>query len=191
MIGRLRGTVVGVGGVILIDVAGVGYEMTMTPHAVGDLPPIGEEVVVHTHLQVREDDMSLYAFTTVADRDLFRILVSASGFGPKVAMALMATLSPERLRRAIITEDVGALSAAPGVGKRSAQKLILELRPKFADAEADVVVGGDAAQVRQALDSLGYTPEEVNEVLGEITDDLSVADQVKAALKALGQARRA
>ncbi|CAN5851946.1 Holliday junction branch migration protein RuvA [soil metagenome] len=191
MIGRLRGTLAGVGAVVVIDVGGVGYEMTMTPHAVAELPTVGEEVVVHTHLQVREDDMSLYAFTAPSDRDLFRILVSASGVGPKLAMARMATLRPDRLRRAIVTEDVGALTAAPGVGKRSAQKLILELRPKFADGEADVVNGGDTVQVRQALDSLGYTPEEINEVLVDLPDDLPVTEQVKAALKALGQARRA
>lgn len=192
MIGRLRGILshVGAGGVI-VDVAGVGYEVAMTPEAVGNLPPVGEEVVVHTHLQVREDDMSLFGFSHSSDRDLFRVLISASGVGPRVAMALLATLRPDQLRRAILTEDVGALSTAPGVGKRSAQKIILELRPKLTDSEAEVVSGTGPAQVRQALEQLGYRNDEINEVLSGLEEDGSVETQIKSALKALGQARRA
>ncbi|HEX2154428.1 MAG TPA: Holliday junction branch migration protein RuvA [Acidimicrobiia bacterium] len=192
MIGRLRGTLsqVGPGGVV-VDVSGVGYEVAMTPEAVADLPPIGDEVVVHTHLQVREDDMSLFGFTQSSDRDLFRIVISASGVGPRVAMALMATLRADQLRRAILTEDVGALSTAPGVGKRSAQKIILELRPKLAEREAEVVTGTGPAQVRQALEQLGYRPDEINDVVADLDGDLPVEAQIKSALKALGQARRA
>lgn len=192
MIGRLRGILSSVSrDGVLIEVSGVGYLVNMTPEAVAELPAVGEEVVVHTHLQVREDDMSLYGFLSATDRDLFRIVISASGIGPKVGMALLATLRPDQLRRAIATEDAGALTAAPGVGKRSAQKIILELRPKLADAEAEVVTGTGPAQVRQALEHLGYRPEEINEVVADLDQDLSVADQIKAALKALGQARRA
>lgn len=192
MIGRLRGTLVSLGpSGLVIEVAGVGYEVTMNPAALAELPPVGEEVVVHTHLQVRDDDMSLFGFPNAGDRDLFRILISASGVGPRVAMALLATLRPDQLRRAIATEDVGALSAAPGVGKRSAQKIILELRPKLADAEAEVVTGTGPGQVRQALEQLGYRPDEINEAVADLDDTLPVAEQIKTALKILGQARRA
>lgn len=191
MIGRLRGVLVAVSPRgIVVDVGGVGYEVAMTPWAIGDLPAQGEDVVIHTHLQVREDDMSLYGFTAASDRDLFRVLISASGVGPKVALALMATLRPDRLRRAILSEDASALATAPGVGPRSAQKMILELLPKLAEGEVAPVASG-AAQVRQALESLGYGADEVTSVLGDIDADLSVADQVKAALRAIGQARRA
>lgn len=192
MIGRLRGTL---GGItpegVLLEVGGVGYEVRMTPEAVTGLPAVGEEVVVHTHLQVREDDMSLYGFSHASDRELFRILISASGVGPRVGLALMATLRPNDLRRAIVEEDVAALSTAPGVGKRSAQKIILELRPKMADADAEVVSSSGTAQVRQALEQLGYGPEEINEVVGDLDRDGPIEDQIKQALKALGQARRA
>ena len=192
MISRLRGTLVAVHpDGIELDVAGVGYEIAMTPQAIGGLPPIGDEVVIHTHLQVREDAMNLFGFPHGADRDLFRILISASGVGPKVALALLATLKPDALRRAVATEDVAALCAAPGVGKRSAQKIILELRPKLADAEADVVTSSSVAQVRQALENLGYTTDEINEGVSGIDLDASASDQLKAALRALGQARRA
>lgn len=192
MIGRLRGALVAVHAAgVVVDVGGIGYDIVMTPAAIAGLPAIGEEIVVHTHLQVREDDLSLYGFGAAADRDLFRIIISASGVGPKVGMALLATLRPDQLRRAIATEDVAALSTAPGVGKRTAQKMILELSLKLADAEAELVGGKGPAQVRQALENLGYTPEEINEVMGDIDAEAPVADQLKAALKALGQARHA
>lgn len=192
MIGRLRGTLASVGANgVVIDVGGIGYEVAMTPDAVVDLPTVGEEVVVHTHLQVREDDMSLYGFAGAADRELFRVVISASGVGPKVAMALLATLGSDQLRRAILNEDVGALSTAPGVGKRSAQKLILELRPKLADAEAEVVAASGPAQVRQALEQLGYRDEEINQVLSDLDPEEPVEAQIKTALQALGQARHA
>lgn len=192
MIGRLRGTLASItAGGIVIDVGGIGYELAVTPETVSDLPPVGEDVVVHTHLQVREDDMSLYGFAHSADRDLFRVLISASGVGPKVAMALLATLRSDQLRRAILNEDVGALSTAPGVGKRSAQKLILELRPKLANTEAEVVTGSGSDQVRQALEQLGYLPEEINQVLVDIDPEDPVETRIKSALKALGQARHA
>jgi Holliday junction DNA helicase RuvA len=192
MISRLRGLLVAItpDGVV-VEVAGVGYQIAMTPQAVSGLAGIGDEVVVHTHLQVREDAMALYGFANAADRDLFRVLISASGVGPKVGMALLATLRPDQLRRAVATEDVAALCAAPGVGKRSAQKIILELRPKLADAEADMVTGSDQSQVRQALENLGYSHEEITEVLADVDPDMSASDQLKAALRALGQARRA
>lgn len=192
MIGRLRGLLAAItrDGVV-VEVGGVGYEITVTPEAVADLPPVGDEVVIHTHLVVREDDLSLFGFPASSDRDLFRILISASGVGPRVAMALMATLRPDALRRAIATEDVDTLSTAPGVGKRSAQKIILELRPKLADAEADLLSDGGPPQVRQALEQLGYRPDEIGEVMGDVDDSLPVADQIKSALKSLGQIRRA
>jgi Holliday junction DNA helicase RuvA len=192
VIGRLRGTLASITAAgIVIDVGGIGYEVAVNPDTVSGLPTVGEEVVVHTHLQVREDDMSLYGFAGTADRDLFRVIISASGVGPKVAMALLATLGADRLRRAILHEEVSALSTAPGVGKRSAQKLILELRPKLADAEAEVVIASGSAQVHQALEQLGYRPEEINEVLSDVDPDEPVEAQIRSALRALGQARHA
>lgn len=192
MISRLRGTLVGIRPEgIELEVGGVGYEIAMTPHAVSGLPPVGDEVVIHTHLQVREDAMNLYGFAGPGDRDLFRVLISASGVGPKVALALLSTLRSDALRRAIAKEDAAALCAAPGVGKRSAQKIILELRPKLADAEAELTTGSAQGQVRQALENLGYVTEEINEVIGDLDPEASASDQLKAALRLLGQSRRA
>lgn len=192
MIGRLRGILVGIDReTVLVDVGGVGYHVTMTPAGVGALPTIGEEVVVHTHLQVREDDMSLYGFPSATDRDLFRIVISAGGIGPKVGLSLLATLRSDQLRRAVATEDVDSLATAPGVGRRSAQKMILELRPKLAEAEAEVVGGSGPGRVHQALTNLGYSDEEISGIIPDLDHEASLTDQIKTALKTLGQARRA
>jgi Holliday junction DNA helicase RuvA len=188
MIGRLRGTLVTAkaGGVVL-DVAGVGYEIAVTPRTLVELPVVGEEVVLHTHLVVREDAMALYGFTADRERDLFRLLLTASGVGPKVALALLGAVSPTELQRAIITEDVDALTVVPGIGKRSAQKLILDLRPKLGDGEGIVVGGVSAAgRVREALEALGFGAGEIAEVMPELDGDAPVEDQVRTALRRLG-----
>jgi Holliday junction DNA helicase RuvA len=190
MIGRLRGTLVGRrGDVVVVDVNGVGYEIAMTPRDVSGLPGIGEEIVVHTHLHVREDLMALHGFDAESARDLFRILIGTSGIGPKVGMAMLASYRPEELRTAVAAEDVDALSAVPGIGKRTAQKVILELRPKLADLDAGSVVGDASAsgQVREALEGLGYSPGEIREVIGGLPADLSVQDQLRRALQELGR----
>ncbi len=187
MIGRIRGMLVsrGLEGA-LVDVGGVGYEVAMTPRELADLPRVGDDVVVHTHLHVREDQMALFGFGTAAGRDLFRILLSASGVGPTLALSMMGSMAPDDLRRAVASEDVGMLTTIPGIGKRTAQKLILELGPKLGDADAEMVVGGKLGQVREALEGLGYAPAEIREVAQDIPDDAPLEDQVRAALRALG-----
>jgi len=193
MIGRLRGTYVGrLGDAVIVDVAGVGYEVAMTPRAIAGLPGIGEEIVLHTHLYVREEVMALYGFETESARSLFRVLIGTSGIGPKVAMAMLASYSPAELHAAIATEDVNALSAVPGIGKRTAQKVILELRPKLADLDAESVIGngqtaGAGAQVREALEHLGYSSAEIRDVVGGLPGDAPVQEQLRQALQTLGR----
>lgn len=193
MIGRLRGTYAGpVGDAVVVDVGGVGYDVTMTPRAIAGLPGIGEEIVVHTHLYVREEVMALYGFETDGARNLFRVLIATSGIGPKVAMAMLASYSPAELHAAIATEDVDALSAVPGIGKRTAQKVILELRPKLADLDAESVIGAmqpatAGVQVREALESLGYSSAEIREVVAGLPVDAPVQEQLREALQTLGR----
>jgi holliday junction DNA helicase RuvA len=187
MIGRLRGILVSRRGeVVSVEVGGVGYEVTMTPRGVSALPGVGEEVVVHTHTHVREDEMSLYGFGGEADRDLFRILLGAGGVGPKLAMAILGTMTHHEIVRSIVTEDADALTVVPGVGKRGAQKIVLELAPKLAGVDADVV-STTLVTVRQALEGLGYSTEEINGVMGELDPDSAIEAQIKAALRALGR----
>ncbi len=188
MIGRLRGTLVVVGATgVVIDVGGVGYEVALTAAALGDLPPIGEEAVIHTHLHVREDQMSLFGFTSVDQRDLFRLLIGVSGVGPKVAMAILGTMTTDDLRRAVATDDVAALTAVPGIGKRSAQKLLLELRPRLELSEAVVGSSGAMAETRAALEGLGYQPEEIRAAMRELSADLPVEELLRRSLQHLGR----
>ncbi len=187
MIGRLRGVLVSTydGGVCL-DVGGVGYEVNMTPRGLVSLPGIGEEVVVHVHTHVREEEMSLFGFDTSNERDLFRILLGASGVGTKVGMAMLGSMQPTDIIRSIVAEDADALTVVPGIGKRGAQKIVLELAPKLAGKDVDVLQGSGSASVRAALETLGYTTEEINSVIGKVDPDESVETQVREALRDLG-----
>jgi Holliday junction DNA helicase RuvA len=189
MIGRLRGRLSARGpAAVLVEVNGVGYEINVSPRTQVELPGVGEEVVIHTHLHLREDGMSLYGFASEAERDLFRVLLTASGIGPKLALGILGSMSVTELRRAIANDDVDALTVVPGVGKRSAQKLVLELKPRLEQEEASVLAGDSAtSQVRQALESLGYSPAEIREVWGSLDGGAPIPDQVKEALRLLGR----
>ena len=189
MIGRLRGTLVGRSrNGVTVDVAGVGYEIITTPRTQLALPGIGEEVVIHTHLHGREDGITLYGFAAETERDLFRVLITASGLGPKLGQAILGALSVTEVRKAIATEDVDALVVVPGVGRRSAQKIVLELKPKLDEEEASVVSGnGSRTALRQALEGLGYTPTEIRSAMTEVDRELSVAEQIRSALQLLGR----
>ena len=191
MIGRLRGTVAakGVDG-ILLDVNGVGYEVAMASRGLAALPAVGDEAVVHTHTHVREDVLALFGFPAVDDRDLFRVLLGASGVGPKVALAMLGTLSPTELRRAVMTEDTATLTSVPGIGKRTAQKLILDLRERL-DLPAAESLGGASAlsEVREALESLGYQPAEIREAMDGLSADDGVQTSLRSALQRLGRQR--
>jgi Holliday junction DNA helicase RuvA len=187
MIGRLRGVLVGIRPQqAIVDVAGVGYEVAASPRTLADLPGVGEEVVIHTHLVMRDDGMSLYGFSSEGERDLFRMLLTVSGIGPKVGLSVLGSMSPTELRRAIAAEDADAIAIAPGLGRRGAQKLILELKPKLNDGEAEVVSAG-AGDLRRALEGLGYTAAEIRPVMASVDPGLSLPEQVRAALKELGR----
>lgn len=187
MIGRLSGSVAGFrADRMLLDVNGVGYEVAMTAKAIAALPPVGEPTVVFTHLQVREDDMSLYGFASESDRDLFRVLLSVSGIGPKVALAILGVFSADALRKTVASEDVKGLTQVPGIGMRGAQKIVLDLKPKLSDMEADVLEGAaTASQFREALEALGYTPAEIRDVSPSVDADAPVTEQIRQALRAL------
>jgi len=188
MIGRLRGvlaerTTAGV----LVDAGGVGYEVAMPPRDSAALPPVGEEVVVHTHLHVREDTMALYGFATEDGRDLFRDLIGASGVGPKLGLAILATLTPDQVRMALTAEDVDTLTTVPGIGKRSAQKLVLDLRARLEMPAGDLASGGSLSDVRGALEGLGYASAEIREALDGLDTTQAPEALLRAALQRLGR----
>lgn len=192
MIGRLRGTIAAKRGEgVVLDVDGIGYEVAVTPKTLGDLPGIGEEAVLHTHLHVREDQLALFGFATEERRDLFRLLIGLSGVGPKVALAVLATLEPEELRRAVAAEDAGALTVVPGIGKRTAQKLLIELQAKLDLLETSAVgTGGASSDVREALTGLGYGSDEIREAMRELPLDIPVEELLRLSLQELGKLGR-
>jgi len=190
MIGRLRGTLVTKHlDRVVLDVGGVGYEVAVTVRALVELPSVGEEIVLHTHLHVREDALVLFGFASERDQEMFRVLLSAPGVGPKVALAMLSTMSAEDLHNAIASENVDALTVVPGIGSRSAQKIILELKPKLGDATVVGVATADRSLVRDALEGLGYSPSEIRQVMSDLPADQSVEEQIRLALRSLGAGR--
>jgi holliday junction DNA helicase RuvA len=188
VISHLRGTVAHRdAGAVVVDVGGVGYLVHVTPS--DRIPARGEEVVLHTSLQVREDSMTLYGSTDRAALALFELLLGASGVGPKLALAYVSTHRPEVLRTAIASGDLTTLTQVPGVGKKGAERLVLELKDKIGGTGAALVeidggVGGPAAdaleEVRDALLALGYSTAEVQPVLVTL---VGVADDVPGLLR--------
>jgi Holliday junction DNA helicase RuvA len=189
MIGRLRGTIVErTPETIILEVGGVGYLVAITPRTLSDLPGLGEEVVLHTHLHVREDQLALFGFGSSVDKDLFGMLLGVSGVGPKVAMAILATMTYEQLSIAVASDDIPALTAVPGIGKRSAQKLLLELKPKMDILDDVSTATGSLGDVREALEGLGYGSDEIRGTLASMPDDLPIEELLRRSLRQLGQA---
>ena len=186
MIARLRGRFAGEtpDGVIL-DVGGVGYLLHATGSARRRAREAGE-VTLETHLHVREDALQLYGFASADERELFEHLLSVSGVGPKVALAIVSGSTPAELRRAIVREDTARFQAIPGIGKKTAERVVLELREKIG-VEADIVpaaAGGDVLVARDALVELGYSVVEAERALADVDPELSVEERVRLALKA-------
>jgi Holliday junction DNA helicase RuvA len=194
VIGSVRGTVLerAPTGEAIVEVGGVGYRVLVPLSAVALLVP-GEPTFLFTHLHVRDDALVLYAFPSRVERDTFELLIGATGVGPKLALAICSVHSPPALQRALADDDVGALTLVPGVGKRTAQRLILELQARF-EMPGVVLTDGDAtpgarAQVRDALASLGYEPDEVRDALSDLTDDGPVEQLLREALRRLAGSR--
>jgi Holliday junction DNA helicase RuvA len=188
MIARLRGRPVArdAEGLVL-DVGGVGYRVAATPAAIRKADG-ADEVVLDTHLHVREDALQLYGFAEPAERELFEQLLAVSGVGPKVALAIVSGYSPAELQRAIVREDAALFQSIPGIGKKTAQRVVLELKEKIAPlaaVEAPHLGAGDGHVVaRDALVELGYTAQEAEQRLAEIDPDLPPAERVRLALRA-------
>ena len=188
MISRLRGRAVANGPAgLVIDVGGVGYRLHATPGAVRKAEA-QDEVVLETHLHVRDDALELYGFGEVGERELFEQLLAVSGVGPKVALAIVSGYSPADLRRAIVREDAALFQTIPGIGKKTAQRVVLELKEKVAPlaaVEAPHLGAGDGHIVaRDALVELGYSVTEAEQRLAATDPDLSPAERVRQALRA-------
>ena len=173
---------------VTIDVGGVGYEVAMAPSAVENLAGEPGEVLISTHLQVWSEGMRLFGFARPEERDLFRLLISAQGVGPKVGLAILATLGAGTVREAVRSEDVTTFTRVSGVGKKTAQRLILDLRGKLEAAEANVVSGATrSSQLWEALAGLGYRTGEIRRAAAAVDLGDSFEDQLRAALRELAQ----
>lgn len=181
---------------VVVDVGGVGYRLTVSAETLKGVPATGREVFLHAELISREDSLTLYGFSSEEERDLFRLLITVSGVGPKVAIATLSGGTARDLLRAIAAGDAKRFQAVPGIGKRTAERIIVELREKVAGAlEEEVVLAageqGDArALARDGLVNLGYAPLEAEQLLDGV-EGSEPQDLVAAALRKAGTSRNA
>lgn len=195
MIGRLRGTLVQKEPpALLVDVAGVGYELEAPMDTFYDLPPAGETVTLYTHLVVREDAHLLYGFSRESQRRLFRNLLKVSGVGPRVALALLSGLSEEEFANCVVSEDVARITRVPGIGRKTAERLIVEMRDKVQAGTVEAPPGTRAAaadaplnpvgEAVSALMALGYKPNEASRLVRAVqSEGLATEDIIRQALK--------
>ena len=203
MIGSLRGVVLerSTTGDVLLEVGGVGYRLSVPASSLPAIGELGAPTFLHVHTHVREDAIVLYGFASRDERQCFELLLGAHGVGPALALGILSALSPVALRRAVATDDADALCAISGVGKKTAARLLLELKARLGDLDdlPDsnlVTVNGNGhaavtprAEARAALAGLGYGVDEVRDVLRDQPDDAPVEDMLRAALKQLAGSR--
>lgn len=193
MIGRLSGTLLEKNPPqILLDVQGVGYELDVPMSTFYNLPALHEKVVLHTHFVVREDAQLLYGFATHEERVAFRQLLKISGVGPKLALSVLSGLSLSDLALAVANKDAGRLTKIPGVGKKTAERLLLELQGKFtmtgAGAPSGSPVASSASDIVNALQALGYNEKEADWAAKQLPKDVDVSGGIRQALKLLSKA---
>lgn len=195
MIGRLRGEIVyKQAPQLLLDVHGVGYELEAPMSTFYDLPPVGAQAVLYTHLQVREDAQTLFAFATEPERELFRSLLKVSGVGAKMALAILSGMDVEAFTRCVHDGDAQALTRLPGIGKKTAERLIVEMRDRVGTPvggaahtpSGPAVAGGDSvSEAVQALIALGYKPQEASRMVRMVDhDELDSEEIIRRALRA-------
>lgn len=203
MIERLRGILVDKDAEgVVVEVSGVGYRAAVPVGAIGSLPPLGEECVLHTRMVVREDAISLFGFATKEERAAFDALTAVSKIGPKIAVAVLSTLSPNEISSAVARDDAVKLATVPGLGKKTAERVVLELKGKDFAVFAPIGVTQDGSAVneqtagaymeaREALTSLGYSLEEAEHALRDVPEEKvgTVEGYVREALRRIGSRR--
>ncbi len=189
MIGRLRGVVIEKKPPeLIIECAGVGYEVLAPLSAFGSLPEVGHEVVLHTHFVVREDAQILFGFTVRGERDLFRELIKVSGIGPKTALAVLSGMSVDDFLRVIHDGNVTALTRVPGIGKKTAERLLIEMRDKLGGFDAPVPTATSrneapsrtriTSEAVSALVALGYKPVDASKAISQVDDGSRGAEEL-------------
>lgn len=192
MISYLKGTLAGSDALsAVVEVNGIGFQVGMSTKSLAKLPQAGKPVRIYTVLQVREDDMSLYGFTSQEERETFTQLVNVSGIGPKVALAILSTFTPTELADAILNEDVTSITRIPGIGKKSASRIVLELKGSLekgiAAAQGREPVSNEGLRgAAEALMAMGFTPQEAEVALQDAPAGADEGALLQYALKRLG-----
>lgn len=200
MIGSLRGHLLDrtLSGEVLVEVGGVGYRVVVSPATAIAIGEVGDEVFLHVHHHIREDAQTLYGFSTRDDRIAFEALLSAHGVGPALALGILSVHPPASLARVLADDDLAALCLVPGVGKKTAQRLLVELKSKLdiPDLDGAAVPGGSGStasstrsDVHDALAGLGYGPDEIREAIRDLPSDGDPSVLLKQALQRLAVAR--
>lgn len=197
MIYNLRGTLTYCDqNFLVVECGGVGFKCFTTLTTIREIGRVGNEVNVYTHLAVREDALDLFGFATKEELESFRLLISVSGIGPKAAVAILSEMTPDRLAVCIASGDAKMLTKAQGVGKKTAERVVLELKDKMgtigssdvaAAAAAGAAEGTDSAEAVQALVALGYTQSDAAVVIGRLDPSLSVDEMIRMGLKELAK----
>ena len=192
MIGSIRGRLLEKNPpLILVETNGVGYEIDVPMSTLYNLPDIGAEVFLYTHYVVREDAELLFGFSTKAERSLFRLLIRISGIGPKIALSILSGISASILAQAVSQAEPGLLTRIPGVGKKTAERIVLELKGKIdtvvGSADSQTPTSGAKADIISALVSLGYSEREALQAVKGLAADVTVNDGIREALKALSK----
>ncbi len=191
MIGRLHGTLADKNNPpqLLLDCHGVGYEVQVPMSTFYNLPAVGEPLMLLTQFVVREDAQLLFGFATEAERDTFRELIRIAGVGPRTALAVLSGMTVADIAHAVSTQETGRLVKVPGIGKKTAERLLLELKGRLAPAlRGPVVAGSDVqADILQALVALGYSDRDAAAALKALPGDVAVSDGIRLALKSLGK----
>lgn len=191
MIGRITGTLLEKSPpTICVDVGGVGYEIDVPMSTLYNLPDTGGKVTLHTHLAVREDAHVLYGFSSPQERAAFRALIKVTGVGARIALAVLSGMTVQDLASAITRQETGLLTRVPGIGKKTAERLLLELRGKLgADlgAAPGTVVHAGRDDIANALLSLGYSSAETQSAMKTLPEDVDVSEGIRLALKALAR----
>lgn len=186
----------------IIEVNNIGYEVSLPSSTIAQLPPVGRDIKIYTYLHVREDAMSLYGFNSKDDLEMFKLLITVNGIGPKGALGILSAITADDIRFAVLAEDTATISKAPGVGKKTASKLILELKDKFKletafeqklQNQGELVhtnsIAGMKEEAVSALTVLGYTAAESLRIVNglDITEDMTSEDILKLSLKKITQ----
>jgi Holliday junction DNA helicase RuvA len=195
MIGRIKGQLVEVvEHSVLIDISGVGYEVDVSTGALAALPPVGAEVTLYTHPVYREDAQLLFGFQNKGERDLFRALIRINGVGPKLALSVISSVDMRELAGSVAQNDVSLLMRVPGIGRKTAERLLLDLKDRLAHLAIEPAASGIHAdrtvtiEAERALVALGYRPTEAARVVGSVrTESLSSEQIVRAALQRIGR----